>query len=133
MRAWILAGAMTTAMLATGCEAPIVGYWRSDKQLENGKHSTLDIYSDLTGEAMFWATPSVDHTAWNKLKFDVSWEDYGDQFDLNLDCTGGPCEGADFFMTCQVIEEDPGGDEKLDCEANRMWKNYPMQWERNED
>ena len=132
MRSWILLSAVAIATLLAGCEAPIVGFWRSDKKLENGKHSELDIYSDGTGEAVIWATPSADRTVWSKFKFDVAWEDFTDVFDLNLDCKSGPCEGADFYMACEVIEEDSSGEDKLDCDANRKWKSYPMQWERNE-
>ena len=133
MRTWIWLGAVATAMVVGGCEPPVVGFWRSDKELDNGKHNELDLYSDLSGEALIWATPSNDKGNWSKFEFDVVWEDLTDVFDLNLDCTSGPCDGADFYMACEVIEEESSGEEKLDCDANRHWKDYAMQWERNEE
>lgn len=117
--------------LLCACDAPVVGFWESDAKLGNGKRNKLEVRSDLTGDATIWATTCTACTDWTEFKFDVEWEDQGFEFDLEMDCDDGPCDGANFKMECEVIEEDDGT-EKMDCKADNSWASYPFDWQRNE-
>lgn len=120
------------AGLATGCTAPIVGNWESDKRLDNGEKSKLAVFDDFSGEASIYATSKADPATWVNFSFDFIWEDEVDEFDFAMECSSDNCgEGNDFTMECRVIEVDSGA-EKLDCSADGRWADYPLDWERDE-
>ena len=125
----LMVAALAASFLLGGCDAPIVGDWRSDKKLANGERNKLNIWSDYTGNAIMYATPAYDHTTWVKFKFDVVWEDETEEFDLKMDCRSGPCDGDDFTMECQVIDEGDDQLLKLGCDGNKKWSDYPLDWE----
>ena len=117
----------------TACaQAPVIGEWESNKRLRNGKRNKLELREDFTGSAKIFATPIEDETTWIKFTFDVTWEDLGAEFEIDLNCDSGPCSGNanDHDQVCEALLEDDG-DEKLDCKADRKWKKYPFQWRRD--
>lgn len=109
----------------------MVGFWESDGKLGNGERNKLEVRSDLTGEAEIWATTCTACNDWVEFKFDVEWEDQGLEFDLDMECDKGPCDGANFKMECEVIEESDGA-EKMDCKGDGSWKGYAFDWQRDE-
>lgn len=136
MRTSTLTFAACLLALATGCAAdPILGDWESERRLSNDEKNKLELYDDFTGDAEIWATPLSDPNAWYRFEFEVSWwrEEGTGQYGFDLNCTEGPCSGDDFDMDCELIEVD--GDEgplqKLDCEGEKKWENYPLQWQRD--
>lgn len=122
---------LAAALVLTGCSAPVIGDWRSDQELGNERHNTLSVYDDLTAEAVIFATPKNDLGYWVRFDYDADWEDLDDEFDFDMECKEGPCEGEDFTMSCQVLESDDGV-EMLDCEGEDRWQDYPFDWERDE-
>jgi hypothetical protein len=118
--------------LLVACDAPAVGTWESDAKLGNGKRNKLELLSDYTGSATVYATTCTACTDWTDFKFKVEWEEDGaEAVDLDMKCKSGPCDGNDFAMECEVVEEEDGA-EKMDCKANGNWDAYPFDWERNE-
>jgi hypothetical protein len=115
----------------TACHAPAVGFWESDSKLGNGERNKLQLYDDLGGKAEIWATTCETCNDWVEFKFDVEWEEQGTEFDLDMECSKGNCDGSDFKMECEVIEED-SGEEKMDCKGDGSWSNYPFDWQRDE-
>lgn len=123
-------------VLTAGCGSnPVLGEWESDRTLSNGKKNDLDVFEDYTGEAKIYATPLSDPNAWVRFEFDVAWEDFGNgEYEFDLDCVEGPCDSDNFDMDCEVLEvENDDGEKlhKLDCEGDRKWADYPLQWERD--
>jgi len=131
MKRFCLLAITLMALPLFGCSSPILGKWRSDNKLPNGRRNTMGIDSDNTGWANVYATPAGDWNAWVKFKFDVDWEDQGEKFELNLSCNSGPCNGNenDFSMKCQVIDEGNDSLIRLNCNANHAWASYPFDWE----
>lgn len=118
-------------LLLAACDAPVVGKWESDKWVADHQRNQLVVDSDNSGEALIWATPKTDLTAWVKFRFDVRWEeeDEGRQFDFALDCTSDSCDS--FVMRCYVVSADDDYPDNMDCHTgNNMWKDYPLDWER---
>ncbi len=135
MKVPTLASFIVVALVLGACDAPVVGSWQSDKKLPNGSRNKLTVESDLTGSATIYATPANDHNSWTKFKFDVEGEEANDgyRFDFNMDCKSGGCDGADFKMKCEVIDTtDEDAPDKMDCEGNKRWDDYPFDWERDE-
>ncbi|MBI4705811.1 MAG: hypothetical protein HY744_32355 [Deltaproteobacteria bacterium] len=119
---------IATTLLA--CGNPIVGEWQSEKKLGNGQRNKLVVNDDQSGEALIYATPATNHAEWHKFKFDLTWEEYADGFELAMDCKSGGCDHDDFKMTFEIVDE--GGDDpyKMDCKANKSkWTKYPFDWE----
>jgi hypothetical protein len=131
VRSLLVPLAVIATLLLVGCEAPIVGDWRSDKKLGNGKRNKLHVWDDYTGQAIIYATPAYDPLTWVKFDFDIAWEDETEQFDLHMDCDDGPCDGDDFTMECEVVDEGDDKTIKLNCKANKKWKDYPLDWEED--
>ncbi len=131
MRSLLLFLAMIVALHLVGCDAPIVGDWRSDKVLGNDKRNKLHVWSDNTGQAIIYATPASDPLNWVKFNFDIEWEDFTEEFDLHMDCNDGPCDGDDFTMECEVVDEGDDKVLKLNCNANKKWEDYPLDWEED--
>ena len=89
---------LASCAACTGCTAPPVGFWESDNKLGNGKRNKLEVYDDYTGNAKLYATLSNDPETWYRFEFDIIWEDFGDVFEFDLNCSDGPCESnADDF------------------------------------
>jgi hypothetical protein len=114
------------------CGAPVVGEWESDSKLGNGKRNELTLFDDESGEGTIYATPASDPAAWTTFEFEVEWTDNVDQFDLEMKCDKGPCNGDNFDMECEVIVPDDGTVDKLDCKAEGKWSKYPFDFERLE-
>ncbi len=133
VRFLLLFAAALAAFLLVGCDAPIVGDWRSDKKLGNGERNKLHVWDDYTGQALIYATPTGDPSAWVKFTFDLDWEDETEEFDLHMDCDTGPCDGDDFTMECEVVDEGDDTVLKLNCQGNKKWANYPLDWEEELD
>ncbi len=119
-------------LLTSACDAPLVGNWESDSKLDNGERNKLEVFGDFTGEAEVWATSCRSCNDWTEFKFDFDWEEDGTEFDLEMDCDDGPCDGADFKLECEVIEEEGSGEEKLDCKGDGLWESYPFDFQRDE-
>jgi len=137
MRSLLVGGLIAATALLCGCDSPIVGEWESDKKLDNGKRNKMTILSDGTGDSKIWATPANNVNGWVEFKFDITWEDFDTEFELDMDCDSAPdglsCSDNDFRMDCEVIEDDnDDGFEKADCKGNKNWKQYPFDWQRNE-
>jgi hypothetical protein len=136
MRTSLLAISVCLLALSTGCKSsPVVGFWQSDSRLGNGERNKLEVIDDFTGEAEIYATPAGDPNTWIRFEFEVSWEDLGQEFEFDLNCTDGPCvgKGDDFDMVCEALLIESDGEEldKLDCEGDKKWAGYPLQWERD--
>ena len=137
MRLLELCSAACLLLLTVGCaKDPVLGDWESDRRLSNGEKNKLELLEDFTGDAEMWATPTSDPNAWFRFEFDVEWwrEDGTGQYGFDLDCTEGPCSSDNFDMECELIEvEDDDGLplQKLDCEGDKKWENYPLQWQRD--
>ena len=133
MRNWILLGlSLSLLPFAVGCGSPLVGEWDSDKKIGNGKDNNMFIFSDATGEATIYAAPSgleADPATYQRFEFDIEWTEVGSYFELEMDCSEGPCDGNDFTMECEVIRLDDDR-EKLDCDGDKNWKGYVFNWER---
>ncbi|MEZ4437527.1 MAG: hypothetical protein R3B72_00435 [Polyangiaceae bacterium] len=120
-------------LVACGGGPAVLGDWESDKRLENGEKNELELNEDYTGEAMIWATPASNPTLWTQFRFEVAWGFEGADYNFDLNCIEGPCNGDDFDMDCNVFLVDNGDgseSEKLDCEGDKKWASYPLQWER---
>ena len=137
MRIPKLLSAACLLALATGCASqPVIGDWESERRLGNNEKNKLEVYEDFTGDAEIWATPISDPNAWFRFEFEVAWwkEDGAGQYGFDLNCTEGPCNSDDFDMDCELIEieNDEGAPlQKLDCEGEKKWENYPLQWQRD--
>lgn len=137
MRVLELCSAACLLALATGCASdPVLGDWESDRRLSNGEKNKLELLEDFTGEAEMWATPLSDPNAWFRFEFEVEWwqEEGSGQYGFDFDCTEGPCNSDDFDMDCELIEvdDDEGAPlQKLDCEGDEKWGDYPLQWQRD--
>jgi hypothetical protein len=125
-------GFLSCLLLLTACDAPVVGLWESDAKLGNGERNKLEVIDDTTGDAKIWATTCAECADWVRFKFDFDWEDQGLEFDFKMECKDGPCDGADFKMECEVIEEEGTGEEKMDCKGDGDWASYAFDWQRDE-
>jgi hypothetical protein len=115
------------------CSDPVVGSWKSDKKLGNGKYNTLEVVDDGTGDATLYATPDSNLQAWVRFKFTLDWEEDAGEFDLTMKCkdrSDVPCNGDGFVMKCEAVDTDEG--EKLDCKGTKHWTKYPFDWASDE-
>lgn len=126
-------GSLALLLSLSACSSPIVGFWESDSKLGNGQRNELDIFDDNTVEAEIYATTCKECEDWVKFKFEGDWEEFDLEFELDLECQEGNCDGADFKMDCEVIEEEGSGEEKMDCKGDGLWENYAFDWQRNEE
>ena len=133
-----LALLVPAAFALVACDAPVVGSWESDVSLSPpppwGTRNKMTVDSDLVGDARIYATPSSDHAAWSSLKFEFegSEADDGLSWRFAMSCVSEACNGDDFKMDCQVIDE--GGDPlKMKCSGNHKWGAYPFDWEQVEE
>lgn len=119
------------ALASVACTSPVSGKWRSDKTLGNGEKNKLEVFDDNKADATVHATPSGDPNAWVVFEFKANWEDQGEEFEFDMNCKGGPCNGDDFKMDCEVIDTDSG--DKMDCTADQKWSRYIFNWEPDEE
>jgi len=119
------------ALASTACSAPVSGKWRSDKTLGNGEKNKLEVFDDNKADATIYAASKSTPDVWVEFDFDADWEDQGTEFDFEMQCDKGPCDGDDFIMECEVIDTDDG--DKMDCTANNKWSEYVFNWEPDED
>ncbi len=128
----VLGGAALFSVLSTAaCSAPIEGNWISLHKLGNGEHDKLAVNSDKTADATVFATPPNDPSSWTKFVFGAAWQAAGPDFDFDMKCKQGPCNGDDFSMSCEIVDEHNGEVYKLDCKANNKWTNYPFDWQQD--
>jgi hypothetical protein len=128
----VLALLVPAALLLAACDAPVVGDWRSDNQLTDGSRNTMSVDGDLAGTAKFHATPANDTGAWVRFEFDFTGKeaDDGMSWRFSMSCSSGPCNGDDFKMNCQVIDEGSNSPVKMKCTGNARWTGYPFDWEQ---
>ena len=133
MRSIALTACLAVLSVA-GSDPPVVGDWKSDRELPNGEHNTLNVYDDFTAEAKIYAHPAGNPTAWVEFEFEADWEDFTEEFEFKMDCSKGPCDGDNnnFDMTCEVVALEKDEDiEVLDCKGSDLWANYVLQWDRD--
>lgn len=112
-----------------GCNYAIERDWESLSKLGNGEYNRLSAYTDGTADATLHATSAATPGVWTKFYFEGTWVEDGDYFRFDFTCKKGPCNGDDFDLLCQIIDENNGETFKLDCDANNKWKNYPFSWQ----
>jgi hypothetical protein len=127
-----LLGLLLPASLAlTGCDAPVVGKWQSDVKLTDGTRNEMTVDSDLLGEAHIHATPATNTVGWVSFNFEFTGSESEDgmSWRFKMSCVTGPCNGDDFKMDCQVVDEGTDQPLKMECTANNRWAPYPFDWE----
>lgn len=119
-------------LTACGADHPIVGVWQSDQAIGNGLRNEMTIRAGNDGRALIYAAPEsqqADPGSYQEFLFDVAWGNEGDQYQLNMSCRLGECDGTnDFRMECFVFEENDG-DVKMECTGNNRFAGYPFGWE----
>jgi hypothetical protein len=123
---------LAAALVLGGCSSPVEGNWQSDTELGNGRRNEMSVSADGTAEATVFATPKDDRGNWVRFEFEAEWQQDGSEFDFDMECKVGPCDGNNFKMECEVIEEEADGDEKLNCAGSVKWQEYPFDWERGD-
>ena len=134
-RAWLGFAGCCLLFGLTACDAPVVGNWRSVSKMGNGQRNELSVSGDYTGEAKIHAASVQAPDTWTTLRFELTWgatED-GEDYEFDLECDKGVCTKADEFdMVCKGIQLD-SGEERLDCSGEKLWRDYPFNWERSPD
>jgi hypothetical protein len=125
---------LPAALALAACDAPVVGSWQSDVKLTDGTRNMLAVNSDLSGDAKIHATPANNTLAWVSFRFNFTGTESEDgmSWRFYMSCassTSGPCNGDDFKMDCQVVDEGTGAPIKMECEGNNRWAPYPFDWE----
>lgn len=118
-----------TASTLSGCGSAIVREWQSLYTVAGGELNRLVAYDDGTAKVTLFATTTGTPDVWTRFVFGGTWVEDDYTFVFELTCREGPCNGDDFQLRCQVIDEDNGKTWKLDCVGNNKWANYPFSWQ----
>lgn len=126
---------------AVGCDAEIVGEWKSPDASSwwNGSYlpNRLTIGSDGTGKAdVYYAWTDAPSQDVHLDRFEVSWEEVGDYsyelamscFELDPDATS--IAQHDFTMSCDATSSpDRTQAASLACTGDGAWVDYGFGWE----
>jgi len=112
-----------------GCSGlGIEGDWTLKEKI-GGKESTMELTADGEGEATINVYVNQKLT---KLKYDVAWEenDKGTKYELEMECRGSNCTGANFDFTMDCKEKKEG--ERLSCDGDNAFADFDFVWDRED-
>jgi len=111
-----------------------MGDWESKDRIAGGERkSKLDLEQDGEGDATLHlsGTNEQGQPVVFSVKYEVQWEEKGDEIEIEMECRGEICQAwaLDFTMEC---EEKDGGTE-LECDADGQFASLELDWELEED